>query len=382
MTASLSSIASSASAHAGSKPADNSGVVSTKNAEGIATELHRIYNLSSTIERRLRGAVQEIGDINLQTRLLSFNAQIEAAHAGAAGRAFEVVAREMVTLSERTTKSAADLDEKTQSDIRQLNGMIGEVGTAVRGTRLSDLAFTNIDLIDRNLYERSCDVRWWATDSSCVEACLDFSRANHASQRLSVILDAYTVYQDIVLCDMQGRVIANGRPAKFSCLGSDQSSTEWFRSALRTGSGGEFGFEGVHQSSTLAGRKMALVYSALVRRDGRTDGEPIGCLGIVFDWEALAQTIVNRTQVGEAEKRHTRACIVDRSGLIIADSRSRHLKDKFPLGQLPALIGCGKGYCIHSLDGIPHLMAYAHSPGFETYSTGWHSFIVQPLVLH
>ena len=29
---------------------------------------------------------------------------------------------------------------------------------------------TNIDLIDRNLYERSCDVRWWATDSSVVDA--------------------------------------------------------------------------------------------------------------------------------------------------------------------------------------------------------------------
>ena len=355
--------------------------VSTKNADGVVAELRRIGDLSSNIERRLRGAVHEIGEINLQTRLLSFNAQIEAAHAGAAGRAFEVVAREMVTLSERTTKSAAQLDDETQSDIRQLNVMISEVGTNVRGTRLSDLAFTNIDLIDRNLYERSCDIRWWATDSSCVDACIDIGRADHASRRLGVILDAYTVYLDIVLCDLRGRVIANGRPEKFRCTGLDQSATEWFRSACATNSGSEFGFQGVHRSASLADGKLALVYSALVRRDGRADGEPIGCLGIVFDWEALAQTIVNRTQVGEAEKRHTRACIVDRSGLVIADSRSRHLSDKLPLSQFSSLIDCGKGYAVQSLDGVPHLVAYAQSPGFETYATGWHSFIIQPLEL-
>lgn len=363
-----------------SAKATNSAV-STKNAEGVVAELRRIGDLSDGIERRLRGAVHEIEEINLQTRLLSFNAQIEAAHAGAAGRAFEVVAREMVTLSERTTKSAAQLDDETQSDIRQLKGMIAEVGTNVRGTRLSDLAFTNIDLIDRNLYERSCDVRWWATDSSCVDACLDVARADHASRRLGVILDAYTVYLDIVLCDLRGRVVANGRPDKFRCAGTDQSATAWFRSALATGSGGEFGFEGVHRSSTLADGKLALVYSALVRRDGRADGEPIGCLGIVFDWEALAQTIVNRTQVGEAEKRHTRACIVDRDGLVIADSRARHLSDRLPLGEFSALVDCGKGYAVQPLGGVPHLVAYAHSPGFETYATGWHSFILQPLEL-
>ncbi len=30
------------------------------------------------------------------------------------------------------------------------------------GERLVDLALNAIEIIDRNLYERSCDVRWWA----------------------------------------------------------------------------------------------------------------------------------------------------------------------------------------------------------------------------
>ena len=82
----------------------------------------------------------------------------------------------------------------------------------VRGQRLVDLALNAIEIMDRNLYERTCDVRWWATDAAIVEAVtLTIRAAAHASQRLGVILRAYTVYLDIWLCDPTGQVIAHGR---------------------------------------------------------------------------------------------------------------------------------------------------------------------------
>ena len=365
----------------GNERTSNPGVVSTKNTEGIAASLRNICGVSGAIEQRLRSAVGQIEMINLQTKLLSFNAQIEAAHAGVAGRAFEVVAREMVALSGRTAESAQQLDEETQRDIRVLNEMIDQVGSTVRGTRLSDLAFTNIDLIDRNLYERSCDVRWWATDASCVDAARDPEKAGHAGRRLGVILDSYTVYYDIVLCDVGGRIIANGRPEKFACGGTDQSSTGWFQSAMATRSGAEFGFQGLHCSPTLAGGHMVLVYSAMVREGGRAEGAPLGCLGIVFNWEALAQTIVLATQVGEAEKKRTRVLIVDENKRVIADNQGRHLQEEFALKDFEELLACKKGYAVQMIERRPHLIAYASSPGFETYATGWHSFILQPLTL-
>ena len=37
-----------------------------------------------------------------------------------------------------------------------------------------------IDLIDRNLYERTCDVRWWATDSAMVAAAAEKGYATGA----------------------------------------------------------------------------------------------------------------------------------------------------------------------------------------------------------
>ena len=46
------------------------------------------------------------------------------------------------------------------------------------------------DLIDRNLYEWTCEVPWWATDDSLVQALTKHTYAayQYASQRLGVIL--------------------------------------------------------------------------------------------------------------------------------------------------------------------------------------------------
>ena len=67
-------------------------------------------------------------------------------------------------------KTSSIADELANATSRSIDDLLDLIGSSVRGTRLSDLALTNIDLIDRNLYERTCDVRWWATDSSLVEA--------------------------------------------------------------------------------------------------------------------------------------------------------------------------------------------------------------------
>ena len=59
-----------------------------------------------------------------------------------------------------------------------------------RGERMMDLSLNAIELIDRNLYERTCDVRWWATDSAVVDCAASPAPAavTYASERLGVIL--------------------------------------------------------------------------------------------------------------------------------------------------------------------------------------------------
>lgn len=334
-------------------------------------------DLLGDLSNSLDTAIEEIRDINTNTKLLSLNARIEAARAGVAGAAFGVVAQEMQDLSGKTAQAAESLANQTK---RVIDELVHVLGTKVRGTRLSDIALTNIDLIDRCLYERTCDVRWWATDQSVVDALSNPTpeTVRHASQRLGVILNAYTVYYDLVLCDMHGRVVANGRPHEYKSVGMEQASENWFREAAMSRSGDEFGFQTAHRSRLVDG-KLSLVYSCGVRQDGNANGKLLGVLGIVFNWEALAQTIMTNAPIAEEERAATRCVITDGDGTLLADSWGKQLQETLGLPEMHAILSERKNFTTGDYRGRKCCVAHAQAPGFETYSTGWHSLVIQPV---
>ena len=273
---------------------------------------------------RLSESVGRITSLNVETRFVALNARIEAGRAGGvSGRAFDVVAQAIQDISKRTGEVAENLSDEFHDLLKEMREITQELAIRTRGERLSDLALTNIDLIDRNLYERSCDVRWWATDQSFVDALVHPTRETlaHASKRMGQILDSYTVYFDIALIDLNGRVLANGRPELFR-FGRDRSmpSQSWFVAALRTaGWDAQYVQSEVGQTS-LCSDERTMVFACTVRSDGRADGTPLGVLAIVFRWDALAQTIVERTPLSPAEWERSRVCIVDSRGKLLADS--------------------------------------------------------------
>lgn len=339
----------------------------------------RISELAALIQTRMQQSLKEIGSINTQVRILSVNAQIEAARAGDAGRSFGVVATYMGELSSRTATVADGLASGMQANIEELGQISQRLSHDVRGQRLADLALTNIDLIDRNLYERTCDVRWWATDASLVQACEHPEQADlvhHASQRMGVILDAYTVYYDLVLCTLDGHVLANGRPQQYRSAGKAVTNQEWFQAAIKTASGDEYGFEGVHPSPLVDGQRV-LVYSCGVREHGLADGKLIGVLGILFNWDSLAQTVVQNTPLTDTERPLTRVLIVNKNGKVLADTAGRILTDTLSFDGFASLMDEKKGFTTADTHGSASIVAHALSPGYETYATGWHSVIIQ-----
>lgn len=343
----------------------------TEQQDADVTEM--VHDLSTALE----SAIGEIHSVNSETKILALNARIEAARAGSHGAAFGVVAEEMQTLSDKTSTIANDMAHRTREKTSELMHLID---STVRGTRLSDLALVNIDLIDRNLYERTCDVRWWATDGSLVDALSDpdADRLAFASKRLGVILNAYTVYHDLVLCNQDGHVVANGRPNQFRSVGGNEAKARWFGSSIASSSGDDYGFQSAHLSELVNGQP-SLIYSCSVRRNGDANGAVLGVLGIVFNWLGLAQPILEEMPIRASERSSTRAYIVDRGGRILASNQNVAIDSKLGLPEFDRVLNSKKGFYVTEFAGQPVCVGHALAPGFETYSTGWASVVMQPV---
>jgi hypothetical protein len=269
---------------------------------------------------------------------------------------------------------ATELTNELKPRLVELEKLGQKLVATVRGTRLADLALNLIEIIDRNLYERSCDVRWWATDSAVVAACSDRSpeALAFASRRLGIILDSYTVYLDLVVCDLDGTVIAHGRPEQFPTLrGSSMATKPWFREGRETADGTMFAVADVYVAPELEGRTV-LTYATAIRENGDTNGRPIGVLGILFDWSTQAQTVVDGVRLGSEERAKTRALIIDAQHRVLAASDRKGVLDEvFPLATEGKTIG-------HYMDTRGTVVGFALTPGYETYrGLGWYGVLVQ-----
>lgn len=334
----------------------------------------RILKLSQAVSDLASKRVGEIQVITTTTRILALNAMIEAARAGEAGKGFSIVAEEVRKISDQIRLISKSLTEEMAERVGELNELGQRLVSHVRGQRLADLSLNMIDIIDRNLYERSCDVRWWATDSAVVE-CLQNQNpitADFCSRRLGVILGAYTVYLDLWVADKYGKVIASGRPARYSNVqGSSVATESWFRQAMNTNSGDEFAVVDIMPNPYLEERLVA-TYSAAIRKDGDSKGEVIGALGIFFDWEAQSQTVVNSISLTEDEKHRTRCLLLDSHFRVIASSDGNGI-----LQQSIPLITEQKASGSYT-DNEGNTIGFALTPGYETYKgLGWYGCIVQ-----
>jgi Methyl-accepting chemotaxis protein (MCP) signalling domain len=337
------------------------------------TSLSGIASLTAEVSQVAADKTRRIQQITGQVKILALNAMIESTRAGEQGRGFQVVAQEVRTVGQQVDEIAKELETHLSQRISELRSSIQTMAEQALGERLVDLSLNAIELIDRNLYERTCDVRWWATDSAVVQCAADPSdaAASYASERLGVILGAYTVYLDLWLCDLNGRVLANGRPDRYQVRGQSVAGQPWFQKAVKLGSGDEY-VAGDPRREELMGDAQVTTYCATVRENGRTDGRTLGVLAIHFDWEPQARAIVQGVRVSAADRATTRVLLIDSNHRVIAASDGAGLlSDTIPLD--------GRGrQCGYYRDNAGTVIAFHATPGYETYrGLGWYGVIVQ-----
>jgi hypothetical protein len=333
-----------------------------------------ITTIIQIIQDRIADYALRSEDIAKRTNLLALNATIEAARAGEAGKGFGVVAGEVKSLSMQAASNSKELRTEVLEVIKQQTGALQSQFDEKEYTRLSEMAQTLVQLIVRNLYERTADVRWWATDDAlykCLES-MEPSEVEYAGGRLALINRFYSVYLNLVLVDAMGTVVACSEPARFHKLhGASLSNQTWVQRALNTHSGDEYIVDEIYRDK-YHDDKMVAVYATAVRRGGKIDGKVVGALGVFFDWEDQARVIVrNEPNISDDDWKRTRVMLLDHHHRIIAASDERDLLQPFNLEHR----GQQKGYYFN---GEGDLVAFAKTIGYQEYDgLGWYSVIVQ-----
>ena len=333
-----------------------------------------IRDIIRNIEERVQKFAAVNEKIAAQTNLLALNATIEAARAGQAGKGFTVVASEVKNLAQQAAANSKELRTVVLQEIREQTAGLQTQFEEKEYGRLSEMALTLVQLIVRNLYERTADVRWWASDEALCRALSTQSAEDlaHAGQRLALINRFYSVYLNLVLVNLEGRVVSVSQPDRFpQMLGAQVGNQRWFRMALGLSSGDQYYADEIY-NDPLHQNRLVAPYVTAVREGGQVNGKPVGVLCVFFDWEEQARVIVqNEPSLSEEEWQRTRVMLLDGAGRTIAASDNRDLLAPAPIN----MNGQKKGY---SVDDKGVVTAYARTIGYQEFDgLGWSSVIIQ-----
>ncbi|QAU32751.1 chemotaxis protein CheW [Janthinobacterium sp. 17J80-10] len=202
---------------------------------------------------------------------------------------------------------------------------IRDLYQTVIGSSLDDVEFVShllVDLLDRNLYERSDDCRWWALTPELrmrlAEEAMDLESVQQVTDILDYINRLYTVYTRIFVYDRHGVIVASSRDGEgASIVGTTlDAATLASVKALR-------GEQNYHVTpfvpTALYDGAPTYVYHAAIR-DADNDTAIVGGIGIVFDATVEFAAMLKS---GLAGKDAAHAFYVDRQGRIISSTDPR-----------------------------------------------------------
>ena len=104
----------------------NSATIAQGAAREATDSITAVQQLNEASER-IGEVVKSISQIAWQTKLLAFNARIEAGRAGEAGRGFEVVAQEVKALAQQTSAAT----EGISREIAAIREQVARTATAI-----------------------------------------------------------------------------------------------------------------------------------------------------------------------------------------------------------------------------------------------------------
>lgn len=241
------------------------------------------------------------------------------------------------------------------------------------------LARQALDIMDRNLYERANDCRWWAHNKK-FQLLLqnpDLEKQQEAAKELSYINDLYTVYSNIYLYDAAQNIVccAREQSEKLTLMPVNSGATD----CLLLQSPHLYAVS-TFEPSVLYQQQATYIYHAPIFTDVAT-GKAQGGIALVFDsapqFSAMLLDILPKNEQGEI-KTDFSACFIDEKGKVLSSSCA----ELWPVGHVLPL----SGELFQTAQQEPvsryvqiqnksYWLALAYSKGYREYklSDGYHN---------
>ncbi len=266
----------------------------------------------------------------------------------------------------------AQISETGERSNALFSQSIGDLYETVLTTSLHNAEFVShllVDLLDRNLYERSDDCRWWAMTPELRSAMelgeWDLETIHAVREILAYINTLYTVYTRIFVYDRQGRIRAGSRlDAAAADIEGQQVDALTLASVMALRSEQDYHVS-PFVASTFYGGEPTYVFHAAIRSTDN-DSKVLGGIGIVFN---AAPEFLAMLHGGLDKQRAMQAMYLDRSGRVLASTDATH-----PVGSHVALdanvLQLANGQSCSSIivhDGQYALMGCTASQGYREF---------------
>lgn len=249
---------------------------------------------------------------------------------------------------------------------------IGDLYSTVLTAGLKKTEFIShllVDLLDRNLYERANDCRWWASTPELRAAMsaetIDAKTSAKLTRILKYINSLYTVYTRLYVYNAEGKIVAstlNGQDDPISLGEQVPSQTLTNVRALMSD---QSYYVTPFEDNALYDGAPTYVYHAAIR-SVKNKGSVVGGIGIVFN-SAVELQMMLRGAIGNSS--NVTGFFADRSGRIIASTDARRpVGSKLEIDIALKQIAAGKSHSeIVEHDGQYAVMGCSSSSGYREF---------------
>jgi hypothetical protein len=272
--------------------------------------------------------------------------------------------QKLKTILEQISETGTRSNELFSQSIRDLYETVLE--SSLRNTEFVSQLL--VDLLDRNLYERANDCRWWALtpELRAMLSQTDPSRAQaqHISGILDYINQLYTVYSRIFVYDRAGKILASSRRTPDTVVSGEMVDPVQLARVLSLKGEQDYCVSPFVPSS-LYGDQATYIYHAAIRHPDN-EQQIVGGIGIVFDstreFEAMLRGALD-------ESGNVCAFFINRQARILSST-----DPAYPVGTLlpmaPELLAIERGQSVSRIvehDGHYAVMGCSVTQGYREF---------------